>query len=305
MSLFSLLATGILVYVTGHTYLSNDKSSKDNIDLAAKRLIVEQFSKAVEQVGDTKATVVYGGIYSLEKIAASSEDYRWAIIQVLSTFTREVVEIHRVYQMDNVDDKKNVPARKKSISIDSEKRIDNKSQAALEVIVSQPSIKNGSDEGVGKYKSINLSYAILNHTNLKSILSRKIKGEHPETEPSAGANLRYANIKGAFLNYANLEKADLTRADLRYSHLAGSYLKDATLSEANLIGTDFRDMHSYTNLDQIKSACFWDRATYSDFLQKKLSKNQSYPPANQKSCTMIWDVKKFDTSNKSFLDVAK
>ncbi|EKC5837160.1 pentapeptide repeat-containing protein [Salmonella enterica subsp. enterica] len=56
-----------------------------------------------------------------------------------------------------------------------------------------------------------------------------------------GADLRGANLCGAYLRGADLRGANLCGADLRGANLCGAYLCDANLRGANLCGADLRD----------------------------------------------------------------
>jgi uncharacterized protein YjbI with pentapeptide repeats len=55
------------------------------------------------------------------------------------------------------------------------------------------------------------------------------------------ANLRYADLSGAYLCGANLHDADLHDANLRYADLSGAYLCGADLSGANLHDANLSD----------------------------------------------------------------
>jgi uncharacterized protein YjbI with pentapeptide repeats len=62
----------------------------------------------------------------------------------------------------------------------------------------------------------------------------------------AGVNLEGANLFGAFLACANLEGANLYTANLRYANLEGAnlesaYLRCAILHSANLVGANLKD----------------------------------------------------------------
>ncbi|MFM6633610.1 MAG: pentapeptide repeat-containing protein, partial [Microcystis panniformis] len=108
-----------------------------------------------------------------------------------------------------------------------------------------------------------------------------------------GANLNGANLNGANLNRANLNRANLNRAylngaNLNRAYLIGANLKGANLNGANLYGANLIGANLYVanlnganlngaylfgaNLngaedlypEQIKSACFWERAIYTE-----------------------------------------
>ena len=72
------------------------------------------------------------------------------------------------------------------------------------------------------------------------------------------ADLQYADLRETDLNNANLNNANLYRADLREAKLREAKLREANLYRANLGGT--QDLSN----TQIKSACFWEEAIYTD-----------------------------------------
>ena len=57
----------------------------------------------------------------------------------------------------------------------------------------------------------------------------------------SGANLSWANLRGAGLRGADLSWADLRGANLRGANLHGADLRGADLTEANLRGADHND----------------------------------------------------------------
>ena len=66
-----------------------------------------------------------------------------------------------------------------------------------------------------------------------------------------GRDLRYGNLRNAFLvkadlSNANLSKADLSGADLRFANLVGATLEGAKLSGANLTGAELKDVKGLT-----------------------------------------------------------
>ncbi|REJ58357.1 MAG: pentapeptide repeat-containing protein [Microcystis wesenbergii TW10] len=73
-----------------------------------------------------------------------------------------------------------------------------------------------------------------------------------------GASLDGAYLRGAFLIGANLNRADLDGAYLRGANLDGANLNRANLRGAFLIGAEG------LNPEQIKSACSWEKAIYTE-----------------------------------------
>ncbi len=53
------------------------------------RQITERFTRAIEQLGNSRLEVRLGGIYSLERIAKDSKKDHWTVMEVLTAFIRE------------------------------------------------------------------------------------------------------------------------------------------------------------------------------------------------------------------------
>jgi uncharacterized protein YjbI with pentapeptide repeats len=105
----------------------------------------------------------------------------------------------------------------------------------------------------------NLIGAYLYGANLDRayLYGANLKGAYLNGANLKGAELIGANLKGAYLNGANLNGANLNGANLNGANLDGANLDGANLDGANLNGAE--DLHP----EQIKSACFWERAIYT------------------------------------------
>jgi uncharacterized protein YjbI with pentapeptide repeats len=81
------------------------------------------------------------------------------------------------------------------------------------------------------------------------------------------ANLNRADLNGAILIGANLIGANLIGANLNGAYLNGAILDGAILIGANLIGANLNGAYLNgavgLNPEQIKSACFWERAIHT------------------------------------------
>ena len=78
-----------------------------------------------------------------------------------------------------------------------------------------------------------------------------------------GAYLNGASLDGAYLDRANLNRANLDGADLNRAYLEGADLDGANLNRANLRGA-FLIGAEGLNPEQIKSACSWEKAIYTE-----------------------------------------
>jgi uncharacterized protein YjbI with pentapeptide repeats len=123
-----------------------------------------------------------------------------------------------------------------------------------------------------------------------------------------GADLFGANLNGAYLYGANLDGADLNRANLIEANLNGAYLNRANLYGADLNGADLNGANldgAYLygavglNPKQIKSACFWESAIYT---QGKWDEDKQLwvaadPKANQREIDKLKRDKNSDPPN--------
>jgi uncharacterized protein YjbI with pentapeptide repeats len=83
------------------------------------------------------------------------------------------------------------------------------------------------------------------------------------------ANLYSANLESAILYNANLYSANLKSANLKSANLYNASLSSANLKSASLYNASLYNAYLYNakNLTnkQIKSACFWENAIYTEF----------------------------------------
>jgi|GEM_PF-2884166 len=123
------------------------------------------------------------------------------------------------------------------------------------------------DSSLLKQNLLNLNLSYINLTKaylVKADLSKAILLKADLT----GANLLIANLNEAILTETILTDADLRGADLTgviliKAKLNGAELNGANLYQANLTGAIFEGAKELTH-KQIKSACFWDKAIYTE-----------------------------------------
>ncbi|CCI27086.1 pentapeptide repeat-containing protein [Microcystis aeruginosa] len=290
LGLIATLSAGIGLFV-------NYLNSQAEIQLTQQRLITERFSKAVEQIGNTKEEVVIGGIYSLERIAKDSPKDQWTIMEVLTSYIRKNSPIPSNIQQLEPAAREKALEKLPSVSIPV--------QAALTVIGRRKVENDQAGDNLAettdpnKIKILDLSRtnlrgAKLNGADLKgaNLDGANLNGAKLWVAYLNGANLNGANLNGAklwvaYLNGANLNGAILNGANLNGANLNGAnlneaYLNEAYLNEANLIRADLnraklngaslnranlngailngaRGLHP----ERIKSACFWEKAIYT------------------------------------------
>ena len=346
LGLIATLSAGIGLFV-------NYRNSQAEMRLTQERLITERFSKAVEQIGNTKEEVVIGGIYSLERIAKDSPKDQWTIMEVLISYIRKNSPIPSNIQQLKPEEREKALEKPPSVSIPV--------QAALTVIGRRKVENDQAGDNLAEttdsnkikildlsqtnLRGANLNRANLNRANLNranlngayleganlnqaklngayleeaNLIGAKLNGAYLEEANLIGANLNGAYLEGAYLNRANLNRANLNGANLEEAKLNGAYLNRANLNRANLIGANLNGAYleeanlNGANLiganlngaedlhpEQIKSACFWERAIYT---QAKWDKDKKLwvaedPKANQREIEKLKRDKNSDPPN--------
>jgi uncharacterized protein YjbI with pentapeptide repeats len=211
LGLIATLFAGIGLFV-------NYLNSQAEIQLTQQRLITERFSKAVEQIGNTKEEVVIGGIYSLERIAKDSPKDQWTIMEVLTSYIRKNSPIPSNIQQLEPEERQKALEKLPSVSIPV--------QAALTVIGRRKVENDQAGDNLAETTNPNkIKILDLSRTNLRGAYLK-------------GANLSGANLFGAYLYRAYLNRANLIGADLYGANLNGAYLNLAYLNEAYLNGAN-------------------------------------------------------------------
>ena len=225
-------------------------------ELATRKLDVESFAKAVEQLGHNEISIRLGAVLALESLGKASSSLLSPIIQVLCAYIRE---------------KRPNPVQRDD---DSPARLPTDIQLILEII-SRLKTKDKDNQitvdlhdtdlpGVSWFQatlnSANLSKAKLNRAYLREadlsraklneanliradLVEANLSGADLSRAHLSGANLRGANLSGPFLSGGtnrgtSLFEADLSGANLNGVDLSGANLSGANLIEANLVEAD-------------------------------------------------------------------
>ena len=299
-------ASLIAVIVAAIGLFVNYQDALKDRELTQERLVTDRFTKAVEQLGSTKEEVVIGGIYSLERIAKDSPKDQWTIMEVLTAFVRnnspippEIHELLPVEKQSQVFEKLepiNIPVQAALTVIG--RRNPGRDYTIEEVQDSRPKIKRlnlsnsnlrGADLRYARLKGANLNgadlmFADLSDTDLSSanLSNANLSGVNLSDTHFNNANLSSVELFGADLSSADLSSANLSSANLRIANLSNTYLGSANLSD-----------------QQIKSACFWESAIYTDVVwnvteNKMIAKNEK---ANEKKIKEIKKNRASDLQN--------
>jgi uncharacterized protein YjbI with pentapeptide repeats len=176
-------------------------------------LISNQVAKGFELLGHkdrSEARLRLGGIYALEGVMNTSEQYHQPVLEALCAFVRD-----ETYTKADDDNAAPVTEIQAALTV-----IGRRKAGAGEVNLTGAHIPGASLSGA------NLSGAGLNGVNLS--------GAGLSGANLSGANLSGANLSAAGLINANLSGADLINADLSAAFLSGANLSTANLSRANL-----------------------------------------------------------------------
>lgn len=228
-------------------------------------------------------SVRLGGIYALEGVMNTSEQYHQPVLEALCAFVRD--ETQRAVGSTS----STAAAEVKDLGVLDDLPLPaTEIQAALRVIKRRKSglpgyidlsaahvpraELEGADLSGADLRAADLNRASLFHANLEGAwLSVDIAGNRGLTW-LVGADLRGANLSGASLFIADLSDADLSDANLSGGNLGGGNLGGAKLS-GNLIGVNLSGAKGLTQT-QLDEACGTD--------VKGL--DQLYPPLKIKPC---------------------
>jgi anion-transporting ArsA/GET3 family ATPase len=289
ISALGLIAT----LLAGIGLIVNYFNSQAEMQLTQQRLITERFSKAVEQIGNNKEEVVIGGIYSLERIAKDSPKDQWTIMEVLTSYIRKNSPIPSNIEQLKPEERQKALEKLPSVSIPV--------QAALTVIGRRKVENDQAGDNLAETTNPNkIKFLDLSRTNLR--------GAYLDGACLDGANLDGANLNRAILYRAILNRANLNRAILEGAILEGAILNEAYLGGANLGAAYLNGAYlDGANLDgavglnpeQIKSACFWERAihTESKWDEDKQLWVAEDPKANQREIDKLKRDKNSDPPN--------
>ncbi|MCZ8291652.1 pentapeptide repeat-containing protein [Microcystis sp. LE19-59.1C] len=283
ISALGLIAT----LLAGIGLIVNYFNSQAEMQLTQQRLITERFSKAVEQIGSGKEEVVIGGIYSLERIAKDSREDQWTIMEVLTSYIRKNSPIPSNIQQLEPAAREKALEKLPSVSIPVQAALTVIGRRKVENVQAGDNLAETTDPNKIKIldlsrtnlRGANLNRANLNRANLDganlngaklwvaylngaNLNGANLNGAKLWVAYLNGANLNGAYLNGANLNGAKLNRADLNRAYLNGADLNGAYLNGAILNGANLYGAIL--WGAEVDPKQIKSACFWEKAIYTE-----------------------------------------
>jgi uncharacterized protein YjbI with pentapeptide repeats len=197
-------------------------------------LISNQVSKGFEQFGSDKLVIRLGGIYALEGVMNTSEQYRVAVLEALCAFVRNSTSGGKRGFQPTADIQAilTVIGRRKpglgnpDLSFADIRRADLR-RADLRQANLHAAYLVGADLSNADLREADLrSAALLDYNEISSA----------RTDGLQGADLRGADLRGTDLSFFDLSGGNLRGADFRGSYLSGTNLSGADLRDANFGG---------------------------------------------------------------------
>jgi uncharacterized protein YjbI with pentapeptide repeats len=216
-----LLGGAAVLIGAGFAYLQFTQQQQASRDL----LISNQVAKGFEQLGSDKVVVRLGGIYALEGVMNTSEQYHQPVLEALSAFVRDGTRTATGDAPPTTD-----------------------IQAALTVIGRRAAIGTGAPD---------LANAHIPNANL---VETNLSGANLSGANLSGANLMEADLRYADLSGANLSGAYLIGANLIDAYLSNPYPRSADdhRLDANLSGASLRGAYlngAIVSQTQLDKAC--------------------------------------------------
>jgi hypothetical protein len=255
---------GLFFILTAYISLENLKATQKNVEATQRNVkateekqVAERFSTAIELLAHKSIHVRLGGIYALEKIAATEDSYYWQVMETLTAYVRERSPVPYFNDLHDAGDQPSPIAtdiqavmtvlsrRRYSYQNGEDYRLD-LSHTNLFLLQLPPQANlagidfshTNLQEAI--FKEANLQEAILKEANLQEAILERAEMQAISLEGAnmQGAQLAKAKLPKAQLWCTRLQKACLDDADLRGANLLAAKLQKAHLIDANLQGAN-------------------------------------------------------------------
>jgi len=197
----SQIVGGIVLLAGVYFGWRNVNDEVEKLNIASEGQITDRFTKATEQLGNSKVAVRLGGIYALERISVDSLRDHGPIMEVLTAYVRENAQWQPTGHSSNAAPTKDIQA--------------------IITVLGRRNIRKEDP-------ALDLSY-----TDLRRVRFSETTGE--------GAHFNGTNFVGARCDGANFRGADLRDADFSEGSVRGADLQGASLAGASLTNTDVRE----------------------------------------------------------------
>ena len=210
------------------------------VQVSREGQITERFARAIDHLGDAKAEVRLGGIYTLERIANDSPADRRTVAAILAALVRT----HAPWKVGAPDGPEHPTAtvdaqmpwlEHSAVDVNTAMLVLGRrppSREPLQLYLSRVDLRGAF------LRDARLPGTALRHANLARTLMPRIDLQDSDLED---ADLRHTDMREARLANASLYKAHLQNADLRGADLRRADLRGANLQGAQLEGADLTD----------------------------------------------------------------
>jgi uncharacterized protein YjbI with pentapeptide repeats len=218
-----LIGGAVVLAGAGFAYYQTLLTSQASRD----QFISQQVSQGFEQLGSDKIVVRLGGVYALEGVMNTSEQYRLPVLEALCAFVRNSTAADIGLGPPATDVQASLTViRRRAAGRDVVDLTDvHIPRSDLSNAHLHDAILPGADLRESYLFAVDLTGADLTDTNL-------VRASMTLAQLSA------ATLNGADLHNAILNGADLQNARLIGAHLVGAHLTGANLLRANLTGAD-------------------------------------------------------------------
>jgi hypothetical protein len=227
-----LLGGAAVLIGAGFAYVQFTQQQRDAHDL----LISNQVAKGFELLGnkDDKVEQRLGGIYALEGVMNTSEQYHRPVLEALCAFVRDRTQPRN---MAGKAERFGPGRTQYQLLQDDHSSLGADVQTALTAIGrwDKPATDLSSPE-----TDIQAALTVIGRREAAKTDVVYLRGAYIANADLGDANLLDADLGGAFLSLANLSKANLSKANLSKANLYGSDLHGANLNDAELDGADLR-----------------------------------------------------------------
>jgi uncharacterized protein YjbI with pentapeptide repeats len=228
-----------------------------NFKVAEEKQVADKFSKAIDQLGshgDEKIYIRLGGIYTLEQIAHSSEEYHWTIMEILSDFIREQRSIEYPWDLANCEPTNSAESSLPKVPIDV--------CAAFTALGRRNAIQDPEGKRINLLK-VYLSGMRLSDTKNFDLSNIILAQSNLSFNHFAETNFVGVNLNGCCLEHTNFCKANMSKAalganfsktilvgtDFSNSRLVGAIFNEASVHGAIFKGADLSNKNFYRGAD--------------------------------------------------------
>jgi uncharacterized protein YjbI with pentapeptide repeats len=248
-----ILGAGLAYYQTQQTLQAQSQQSANTLqsqqEQSNRTIVSQQVSKGFELLSEENNAVKrLGGIYALEGVMNTSEQYHVSVLDTLGAFVRVSTE---------KDTNEGPPATDVQAALTVIKR---RTAGPGRVVLARAhipkAILNDADLIGADLNGINLNQAQLLGINVSgaNLVNADLNAAELFGGNLSGANLNSANLNGTQLISVNLSKATLFNATLSNANLNGANLSGTNLHGANLDNADLSDCLNLKQ-GQLDEAC--------------------------------------------------